>query len=187
MAENSLPLNGAMLTDTEFDAEVDAYDADDVLDEDTLPEPLSNPPSSHKLSTELYDTLEALESDLHEYAASAGFCIVCSRSSNPVKGFGYSTVGFACQRGNDCGSVASSRNAGTTKLGCPWEAYVKALKKNDCKWSFEIKVNYEAYQYHDGNGFNSCPKLIVEHKAFISQFIDYVGILNCKVNTSLCA
>jgi hypothetical protein len=43
MAENSPPLNGAMPTDTEFDAEVDAYDADDVLDEDAPPEPLSNP------------------------------------------------------------------------------------------------------------------------------------------------
>jgi hypothetical protein len=39
------------------------------------PEPLSNPPSDHRLFTDLYDSLEDLIDELRDWSASAGFGI----------------------------------------------------------------------------------------------------------------
>jgi len=65
MAENSPPRDGAH----DYDPEVDADGEDDpaVIDEAVIA-PLLNPPESHRLFTNLYDSIEALKSDLHEYA-----------------------------------------------------------------------------------------------------------------------
>jgi hypothetical protein len=69
MAENSPPRDVA----DDSDPEVDAEGEDDPA---YHPAPLSNPAESHKLSTDLYDSLEDLEADLREFTASTGFCIV---------------------------------------------------------------------------------------------------------------
>jgi len=129
MAKNSPPHDGAH----DYDPEVDTDGEDDpaVIDKAVIT-PLSNPPESHRLSTNLYDSIKALESDLHEYAAQAGFCIIQKRSSNPIPDFRPTYISYACQRG----AIRKSRGHGvratqTTKINCPWEATTKALKAND--------------------------------------------------------
>ncbi|KAK3365576.1 hypothetical protein B0T24DRAFT_636135 [Lasiosphaeria ovina] len=81
---------------------IDLTDADDDLDAEGdidlcfAPEPLTNPPAAYRLSTELYDSLEDLEADLHQFAALAGFCVVRKRACNLVKGFGFNRYDFEC-------------------------------------------------------------------------------------------
>ena len=105
MAENSPPHDVAYDHDPEVDA--DGEDDPAVIDE-AVTAPLSNPLASHKLSTDLYDSIEALESDLREHAAQAGFCIVRLRTANPVKDFGPSYISYGCQRG----AIRKSRGHG---------------------------------------------------------------------------
>ena len=66
MAKNSPPHDGAH----DYDPEVDTDGEDDpaVIDKAVIT-PLSNPPKSHRLSTNLYDSIKALKSDLHKYTA----------------------------------------------------------------------------------------------------------------------
>jgi len=85
-----------MPTDTFFNTEVNTCDADVVELDKEPPAPLSNPTSTYKLFTSLYNTFDKLERDLYEFAASASFCVICYRTSNLVKDFGYSTILFAC-------------------------------------------------------------------------------------------
>jgi len=93
MAENSPPISAIMLNDPDYDKEVDTYD---IKGEDAPPQPLSNPPFTHKLITKQYSSLEHLKTDLHKYTASIGFHVIHLKSSNLIKGFNYSTVLFNC-------------------------------------------------------------------------------------------
>jgi len=74
----------------------DKADYDDLLEP---PAPLSNLPASYRLCTDLYNTREDLENDLHEFAAQASFCVVKVRSSNKLEGFGNTHFVYACQEG----------------------------------------------------------------------------------------
>ena len=70
MAVNGPPSCGAMPTDIFFDAEVDACDTDVVKLDKEPPAPLSNPTSTYKLFTSLYNTLDKLERDLYPLACA---------------------------------------------------------------------------------------------------------------------
>ena len=96
MAANGPPSCGAMPTDIFFDAEVNTCDTDVVELDEEPPAPLSNPTSTYKLFTSLYNTLDKLERDLYEFAASASFYIIRYRTSNLVKDFSYNTILFTC-------------------------------------------------------------------------------------------
>jgi len=182
MAENDPPRDVAI----DYDSEADANgDDDNVFLDDAPLEALSNPPESHKLFAHQYDSLEELEGDLQEFAASAGFCVTRLRSANPVANFGPSYVSYACQRGTIRPSKAVSRSTSTTKMDCPWQATAKALKRNDRKWTFEVMADCSHHENHAGDGFNSRPRLSTEHKAFIATFTDRIGISNREVATSL--
>jgi hypothetical protein len=199
MASNNPPLDAVNERDPDREGApqtaIDLSHADDTDDEDVdadgedetlfIPAPLSNPPVAHRLSTELYNTLEELEIDLHDFAASAGFCVIRKRSCNKVKDFGFTRYDYECQRGPIRASEAHSRELFTTKRGCPWRASAKSRIANDCKWSFEIQPGHEHHENHAGDGFNSNPVLSVEHKAFIATFTDRIGISNREVATSL--
>jgi len=57
MAENSPPRDSAMLADPEIDVDDDSLIFEDP---ELAPEPLSNPPLTHKLSSHHYRFLEEL-------------------------------------------------------------------------------------------------------------------------------
>jgi len=182
MAEKSPPRIGVIDSDPEVDADGDATD---LFLDDKPPEPLSNPPPSHRLLTDQYNSLKALKSDLQNFTASAGFYVLKLRSNNYVNSIGYTNVTFSCQRGAIRPSKAVSRSTSITKMGCPWKVTVKALAKNGWKWTLEINANYDGHENHSGDGFNSRPHLNTEHKTFITTFTNRVGISNRKVTTSL--
>jgi len=173
---------GAIDSDPEVDADGDATD---LFLDDEPPEPLSNPPPSHRLLTNQYDSLKALKSDLQDFTASAGFCVLKLRSNNYVNSIGYTNVTFSYQRGAIRPSKAVSRSTSTIKMGCPWKTTAKALVKNGRKWTLKINANYNSHKNHSGDGFNSRPHLSTEHKTFIATFTDRVGISNREVATSL--
>ena len=198
MAENAPARNAQALHDPPsdagpeaavhaIDAEQDDDDESDPIEVDLWanPEPLSNPPALHPLLNKHYDSLEAIEHDLFEYGAAAGFRIVRTRSGNPLKGFGYTQVDYACQRGKIRTSTARSREPSTTKLGCPWQASVKALHRNGRKWTLELKKGCEGHENHSGDGFNSRPFLSPELKAYIATFLDRPGISNRELAVNL--
>ena len=173
---------GAIDSDPKVDADGDATD---LFLDDEPPEPLSNPPPSYRLLTDQYNSLKALKSDLQDFAASAGFCVLKLRSNNYINSIGYTNVTFGCQRGAIRPLKAVSCSTSTTKIGCPWKATAKALAKNGRKWTLKINTNYDSHKSHSGDSFNSRPHLSTEHKTFITTFTDRVGISNCKVITSL--
>jgi len=73
MAENSPPRNGAHNYDPEVNA--DSKDNPAVIDKAVIT-PLLNPPKSHRLFTNLYNSIKALKSNLHKYTAQASFYII---------------------------------------------------------------------------------------------------------------
>jgi hypothetical protein len=184
MAENSPPHNAAYDHDPEVNTK---SEGDPTAINEAIATPLSNPPMSHKLSTDLYNSIGDLESDLHEYAVQAGLYVIRLQTANLVKDFEPCYVSYACQRGGirkprGCGTARATQ---TTKMDCPLQATAKALAKNDCKWHLEIREGCKKHENHDGDSFNSRLSLSAEMKTFIATFTDCPSISNYEVSTSL--
>ena len=90
-------------------------------DSDSEPalQPLSNPPASHRLLTQKYDSFEALYSELEGFATAAGFGVYKIRSSNYINKMP-TRVNLACKRGSIRLSKAQLRVTSTTKMDCLW-------------------------------------------------------------------
>ena len=111
-------------------------------DDEPSPQPLSDPPPTHHLLSQRYDSFEALYSDLKEFATAAGFGVYKIRSSNHVNGKP-TRVDIACKRGKVRKSATLSRQTSTTKMDCPWAATARSrLDKGIRTWSLELRNSY---------------------------------------------
>ncbi|KAK3363947.1 hypothetical protein B0T25DRAFT_627895, partial [Lasiosphaeria hispida] len=159
------------------DSESDASGASDS----EVPEPLSNPPPSHRLFTHQYDSFDDLFSELNAWAAAAGFQIRKLRSNNYVKGFGASRIDIGCRQDKIRKSRAISHPTTTTiKRGCTWELVAKALQKNQRKWTLEPVPGREIHTNHPPMDpqFATVTKFRPEFKAFIAQYVDRPAVSN---------
>ncbi|KAK1761601.1 hypothetical protein QBC33DRAFT_463079, partial [Phialemonium atrogriseum] len=94
-----------------------------------------NPPPSHRL-WQPYETLNALEADLKDWAKVHGFAISRTRSSKYreiVQGEGKvpTQVDWYCDRGRPRGPRGHSRTTSTSKVDCSWKAHAAASFKTD--------------------------------------------------------
>jgi hypothetical protein len=151
--------------------------------------PLSNPPPGHKLLTYQYDSYDALQEDLDDFCASAGFAVVIARSQNKVKGFGYTRFDLVCSKGKGRKPRGHSRHSSTTKRGCEWQGIAKALLGVDGvtrKWRFEVRQGCESHNDHDAQDQSTVPqKFTPEQVAFVSQYIDRPLIPNREIGRDL--
>lgn len=65
--------------------------------------------------------------DLNNFAARAHFSVIKRNSSNKVKGFNYTNVGFTYQKGNIRASKAHSQSTFMSKSGCEWKKKEKGI------------------------------------------------------------
>lgn len=144
--------------------------------------PLANPAPDDPLLTSQFATIEALEEQLHDFAARAGFSIHRLRVSNKVTGFGYSRIDYACSQNKIQQSKARSRDTSTIKRNCEWQATANALASNGRRWTFEIRPVFGTHNHETGVVKR---RFSEEHKAFIASFADRPAIKNREIAASL--
>ena len=164
--------------------EVPGYDDDRDYD---VP-PLSNPPPEHPLLNRLYDSLDELVSDLHEWGAQALFGIRKQRSLNYVKDFGYTRVDFCCLRDKIRPTKAfTKRHSSTTKTNCTWQASAKARVSNGRRWTLEIRDdcshNHAAAEGRED--IATFRKFAPEHVAFVGTFVNRPAVTNRQLAENL--
>ena len=164
--------------------EVPGYEDDPEYD---VP-PLSNPPPDHSLLNRLYESLDDLVSDLHEWGAQALFGIRKRRSLNYVKDFGYTRVDFCCLRDKIRPTKAFTKHhSSTTKTNCLWQALAKALISNVEDGPLEIledcSHNHAAAEGRED--IATFRKFGPEHIAFVGTFVGRPAVTNRQLAENL--
>ncbi|EAQ83084.1 predicted protein [Chaetomium globosum CBS 148.51] len=145
-------------------------------------QPLANPAPDHELLAGQFETLSALEDELYDYAARAGFSIYRLRSSNKLKEFGYTRVDYSCAQSKIQSSMAKSRSTSTIKRDCSWQATAKALAGNGRRWTLEIRPGFEAHNHEVGVIKR---RFTQEQKDYIATFGDRPAISNRELAEGL--
>lgn len=158
-------------------------DLDAASDSDgEVTQPLANPAFDHELLAGQFETLSALEDELYDYAARAGFSIYRLRSSNKLKEFGYTRVDYSCAQSKIQSSMAKSRSTSTIKRDCSWQATAKALAGNGRRWTLEIRPGFEAHNHEVGVIKR---RFTEEQKDYIATFGDRPAISNRELAEGL--
>jgi hypothetical protein len=128
----------------------------------------------------MYDSLDELVDDLHDWGAQALFGIRKLRVNNKVDSFGYTRVDFCCLKDKIRPSESvAGRKTSTTKTGCSWQATAKALASNGRKWTLEIRDSTHNHTAAEGReDIPTLRKFKPEYIAFVATFVNRPAVTN---------